>query len=105
MALAALIDAIQPGPEDVMITLGDYINRGPDTGASSTSSSAWAGAVGCSPLLGNHDQVLLDIWAGRCRASTLIRMGGLATLDSYGLAEVLTTSRGSISAFLAGCRD
>ncbi|MBV8077939.1 MAG: metallophosphoesterase, partial [Planctomycetaceae bacterium] len=31
LALAALIDAIQPGPEDVMITLGDYINRGPDS--------------------------------------------------------------------------
>jgi hypothetical protein len=28
---AALIDAIEPGPEDTLVTLGDYINRGPDS--------------------------------------------------------------------------
>ena len=30
-ALAALIHAIGPGPEDVLVTLGDYIDRGPDS--------------------------------------------------------------------------
>jgi hypothetical protein len=30
-ALDALIDAIRPRPEDTIVTLGDYINRGPDS--------------------------------------------------------------------------
>ena len=30
-ALAALIDAIGPGPEDTVVTLGDHVDRGPDS--------------------------------------------------------------------------
>ena len=30
-ALDALIEAIRPRPEDSIVTLGDYINRGPDS--------------------------------------------------------------------------
>ena len=29
-ALRTLLDAVKPGPEDVLITLGDYVDRGPD---------------------------------------------------------------------------
>ena len=31
LAHDALLDAIRPGPEDTLVTFGDYINRGPDT--------------------------------------------------------------------------
>ena len=30
-ALDALLEAIRPRPEDCIVTLGDYINRGPDS--------------------------------------------------------------------------
>jgi predicted phosphodiesterase len=30
-ALKDLIEAIKPRPEDLLVTLGDYINRGPDS--------------------------------------------------------------------------
>ena len=30
-ALNALLEAIRPRPEDCIVTLGDYINRGPDS--------------------------------------------------------------------------
>jgi len=30
-ALDALLDATRPRPEDTIVTLGDYINRGPDS--------------------------------------------------------------------------
>jgi len=30
-ALDALLSAIEPRPEDVIVTLGDYVNRGPDS--------------------------------------------------------------------------
>ncbi|MBV8553921.1 MAG: serine/threonine protein phosphatase [Planctomycetaceae bacterium] len=105
MALAALIDAIQPGPEDVMITLGDYINRGPDSRGVLDLLIRLGRRCRLFPLLGNHDQVLLDIWAGRCRTSALIRMGGLATLDSYGPGRRLDNIPREHFAFLEGCRD
>ena len=47
-ALDALLDAIRPRPEDVIVTLGDYINRGPDTRGVSTGSSTWAAAAAWS---------------------------------------------------------
>lgn len=31
VALATLIGAIDPGPDDVLVPLGDYIDRGPDS--------------------------------------------------------------------------
>ena len=30
-ALDALLDAVRPRPEDMIVTLGDSINRGPDS--------------------------------------------------------------------------
>jgi len=30
LALKALVDAIDPGPDDLLVPLGDYIDRGPD---------------------------------------------------------------------------
>ena len=30
-ALNALIDVVEPGPEDTVVALGDYIDRGPDS--------------------------------------------------------------------------
>ncbi len=30
-ALAALVEAVDPGPDDTLIPLGDYIDRGPDS--------------------------------------------------------------------------
>jgi serine/threonine protein phosphatase 1 len=30
-ALAALVEVIRPGPDDTLVMLGDYIDRGPDS--------------------------------------------------------------------------
>lgn len=32
-ALRALLNLVEPGEDDVLITLGDYVNKGPDTQA------------------------------------------------------------------------
>lgn len=31
VAFAALLEAVNPGPDDLVIMLGDYIDRGPDS--------------------------------------------------------------------------
>src|SRR5438552_3285718 len=59
-ALAALIDVIAPGLQDVLILLGDYIDRGPDSRGVLDQLIACAGRCQVVPLLGDHEEMLLD---------------------------------------------
>jgi serine/threonine protein phosphatase 1 len=88
-ALDTLLGAIEPQVDDVIVTLGDYVNRGPDSRGVLERLIALEKQCTLVPLLGNHDQVflqlLLDTFTGRSRAlSSWLRMGGDATLASYG---------------------
>jgi serine/threonine protein phosphatase 1 len=84
-ALESLLEAIQPETEDLIVTLGDYVNRGADSRGVLERLIALEGQCTLSPLLGNHDQMLLDARAGRPQASSIwMRMGGGPTLLSYG---------------------
>lgn len=109
-ALESLINTIKPRPADVVVTLGDYVNRGPDS----------LGVLECLielecrctlvPILGNHDEVLLAALAGQPRAfSDLLDMGGGPTLASYGARRIVEADLARIPpdhrAFLARCRD
>ena len=59
LALAALIDAIVPGPDDTVVTLGDYVNRGPDSPGVLDQLIALGQRCRLVPLLGNHEEMLL----------------------------------------------
>jgi serine/threonine protein phosphatase 1 len=88
-ALEILLGAIEPKPDDVIVTLGDYVNRGPDSRGVLKQLIALERQCDLIPLLGNHDQMflqlLLDAAAGHSRVlSSWLRMGGDATLASYG---------------------
>jgi serine/threonine protein phosphatase 1 len=39
VALNTLLEAVRPRQADIIVTLGDYINRGPDSKGASTGSS------------------------------------------------------------------
>jgi serine/threonine protein phosphatase 1 len=87
-ALDTLLGAIEPKPDDVIVTLGDYVNRGPDSRGVLERLIALERQCALIPLLGNHDQMLLqlllDARAGHSRLlSSWLRMGGDATLASY----------------------
>ena len=64
MALDALIDAIRPRPEDMIVTLGDYINRGPDSRGVLDRLIDLGRRCRLVPILGNHDQMLLEARSG-----------------------------------------
>jgi serine/threonine protein phosphatase 1 len=104
LALAALIEAIEPDSEDVLVTLGDYINRGPDSRDVLDQLIDLSRRCRLVPLLGNHDQKLLEARAGT-HPTTWIGMGGLATLDSYGPGRDLSLIPDEHFEFLEGCRD
>src|SRR2546423_12179825 len=58
-ALAALVGAIRPGPEDTLVPPGDYIDRGPDSRGVLDQLIALAGRCRLVPLLGNHEEMLI----------------------------------------------
>src|SRR6516165_496351 len=83
-ALDALIEAIRPQPEDCIVTLGDYVNRGPDSRGVIERLIELKDRCRLVPLLGNHDQMLLDVRSGKYPIYWLFDMRGTTTLDSYG---------------------
>jgi serine/threonine protein phosphatase 1 len=95
-ALEALIGAIEPQADDLIVTLGDCVNRGPDSRGVLEQLIALERQCKLISLLGNHDemflQLLTDANAGRPRAlSSWLRMGGDTTLASYGAPPGKTT--------------
>jgi Calcineurin-like phosphoesterase len=109
-ALSAVLRLVCPLPGDRIVTLGDYIDRGPDS----------RGVIehlldlerrGCLvPLLGNHEQMMLDSWARRDvepRSNPTLRawleFGGMSTIDSYGPSALLDDVPDEHIAFLRRC--
>ncbi len=109
-ALKALLNRIRPRPDDTIVTLGDYINRGPDSRGVLDRLIALEQECRLVPILGNHDQVLLSALEGEPQAfGDLIDMGGKATLASYGATQLTESDLKRIPeahrAFLRRCRD
>jgi serine/threonine protein phosphatase 1 len=109
-ALATLIDAIEPGPKDTVVTLGDYIDRGPHSRGVLDRLIALARRCRLVPLLGNHEELLLDTLRDITALRRWLTLGGADTLRSYGwvsggprraLADWIPKPHRE---FLAGCR-
>src|SRR4051794_21011629 len=83
-ALAALVEAIRPGPDDTVVTLGDYIDRGPDSRGVLDQLIALAGRCRLVPLLGNHEEMLIAAAADATALRSWLTCGGVAALRSYG---------------------
>ena len=84
-ALDALIEALDPQPADTIVTLGDYVDRGPDVRGVLDRLLAVRKRCGLVPLLGNHDQMMLWVCDGRWELLSDWRLsGGENTLASYG---------------------
>src|SRR3954464_7668813 len=103
-ALEAILDAIRPRPDDEIVTLGDYINRGPDTRGVIECLIDLGRRCRLVPLLGNHDQMLLEARSG-LHPTTWLGMGGIATLDSYGPGRDLSLIPEEHFEFLERCLD
>jgi len=87
-ALDHLLAFVQPLPGETIVTLGDYIDRGPDSAGVLEQLIELNRAGSLVPLRGNHELMMLSARGG---AESIVRFwlecGGLATLASYG-AEV-----------------
>jgi serine/threonine protein phosphatase 1 len=110
-ALAAVIEAVAPGRHDTLITLGDYIDRGPHSRRVLDQLIALAGRCRLIPLLGNHEELLLGALRDIGTLRRWLDLGGADTLRSYGwtsggprraLADWIPKPHRE---FLAGCQS
>lgn len=82
-ALRTLLDAVQPGPEDVLVTLGDYVDRGPDSKGVLDILIGLEKTTQLKPIIGNHEILFLEALSHRIDAEGWLRVGGRETIQSY----------------------
>jgi serine/threonine protein phosphatase 1 len=114
-ALEAILDRIDPAADDTLVTLGDYIDRGPDSKGVIDALLAVAKKCRLIPILGNHEEMFLAVVDGQISPADWLRVGGLATLQSYAprpggadpseLASDVTAIPPEHIDFLRSCRD
>ncbi len=87
-AFRALLAAVAPAADDLIVTLGDYVDRGPDTRGVLDQLIALRGTGQLIPLRGNHEVMMLDARDGDfADGRGWFAAGGLQTLASYGAVE------------------
>lgn len=101
--LKALVEQLQPSKEDLLIFLGDYIDRGPDArGVVDYLMQLQAGGQQMIPLRGNHEEyLLLALEKDKELRKTFIfrrkhnhlfdkwmRHGGTDTMENFGISNL-----------------
>jgi serine/threonine protein phosphatase 1 len=89
-ALAAMVRAIKPTVKDTLIILGDCVDRGPDSRGVIELLFSLRKCCRLVPILGNHEEMMLDHLDGREPRHAWLPFGGESTLRSYksaGIAE------------------
>lgn len=87
----ALIKKIGLKPEDTLILMGDYIDRGEDSKGVLDYIIELKKEFNVITLLGNHDAMMRDVFLSTNQAKrewaagVWIQNGGIKTLESYGL--------------------
>lgn len=103
LALAALLRATQPEGDDHVVVLGDYIDRGPDSRGAIDQLLELSRRCRLTPILGNHDKMLLGLLGGKAyMLSNWLAFGGAETLESFGVASPDMIPEPYVS-FLHGC--
>jgi len=86
-ALDALLRAVDPTKDDVIILLGDYIDRGSDSSGVIDQLIQLSTSHHLIPLRGNHEEMMMDARRGPELLQFWQRCGGNDALRSYGIAE------------------
>jgi serine/threonine protein phosphatase 1 len=82
-ALDHLLKAVAPTADDLIITLGDYVDRGPDSFGVIERLLRFRRDHRLIALKGNHEQMMLDARQGSGPLGDWLSSGGRQTLASY----------------------
>ena len=102
-ALLALDEKLKFGAQDVVVTLGDYVDRGPDSRLVIDHLIALDQRTTLVPLIGNHELMMLEARHGGDAFLYWSDAGGRATLDSY-KGQVMEAIPAGHWKFLETCR-
>lgn len=83
-ALDAILNALAPQPNDTIVTLGDYVDRGSHSKGVVDRLIELGRHCHLKPLLGNHEEMMLDVVRDNQPPFRWLQFGGVETLDSYG---------------------
>ncbi|MEM9080255.1 MAG: metallophosphoesterase family protein [Verrucomicrobiota bacterium] len=78
-----LLDTLSPGANDTVITLGDYIDRGPDSKGVLDTLLQLESSTQLIALRGNHEIMMQDARNGPPNSRFWLLNGGIETLESY----------------------
>jgi len=104
-ALASVLRHIDPQPDDTIICLGDYVDRGADSKGVLDMLIQLGGDCHLIPLLGNHDEMMLRAADDRAAFEEWLELGGITTLDSYGAAGLMSHIPVEHIQFLRSCQS
>ena len=80
-----LLAWVAPAADDVLVTLGDYVDRGPDTRGVLDRLIGLKKSRPVICLRGNHEIMMLEAWrGGRSEKKMWLGVGGVQALGSYG---------------------
>jgi serine/threonine protein phosphatase 1 len=82
-ALSKLVNLIGPKKEDTLVPLGDCVDRGPESRLVIEELLRLRGECQLVPILGNHEEMMLNCLDGRPQPDNWLLCGGDATLRSY----------------------
>lgn len=82
-ALLALVDRVGIDSDDVVVAMGDYVDRGPDSCAVLDWLLQFSESHELIPLKGNHEVMMLDARGSNQNLNEWVLSGGDATLASY----------------------
>lgn len=83
-ALEKTLELLEPKSTDLVITLGDYIDRGPNTREVLNRLIELSRQCELVPLLGNHELMMLAARDDESHLSFWMQCGGRETIESYG---------------------
>jgi serine/threonine protein phosphatase 1 len=83
-ALEAVLEAVAPSADDLIVMLGDYIDRGPDSRGVLDRLVRLQEECTLRPLRGNHELLFLAALKNQEEFHFWLACGGQATLASYG---------------------
>lgn len=102
-ALDTLLEAIDLQPDDRLVTLGDYVDRGPDSRGVIERLLEIDAADQLVPILGNHEEMMLGALRETMPRGFWLQHGGVQTFDSYGFVGDLSVIPDEHLAFLDRC--
>lgn len=90
VALRILLDAIAPTQEDTIVSLGDLVDRGPNSKAVIEMLLEMRDKCNLVLIQGNHEDMMLEVVKQVEPPQEWLKHGGVSTLDSYGFTGELS---------------